>query len=142
MATTYESGSTVKSGYYFNTTRWAIEPVARDGERLPAGKGAWLRVPTAAALLLTPILGALFLMFLPLIGFVLFFRALAEPLVRMFRSSAEDLAATMSPGWTPGEAHLTGKAPENAGVEEKGPIAAGSAELDALAREIEEKRRS
>jgi hypothetical protein len=58
----------------------------------------------------------------------------------MFRGSATELAATMTPGWQPGEAHFTGKSPENAGVEEKGPIAK-DAQLDALEKEIEQKRR-
>jgi hypothetical protein len=61
--------------------------------------------------------------------------------LRVFHASATDLAATMSPGWQPGEAHFTGKRPENAGVEEKGPTARGDA-LDALAEEIERKRKN
>ncbi len=140
MANTIKGGSAVQSGYYFNAARWAIEPVANDGDRLPEGKGTWLKVPTAAALVLVPVLGATFLMFMPLIGFVLTLQKLAEPVVGLFRTSATDLAATMSPGWQPGEAHFTGKSPESAGVEEKGPIAA-DAQLDALEKEIEGKRR-
>ena len=48
MTTTYESGSAVLSGYYLNPTSWHVEPVARDGERLPSGRGRWMRIPTAA----------------------------------------------------------------------------------------------
>ncbi len=139
--TTFPSGSAVPSGYYFNASRWHVEPVANDGDRLPAGKGTWLRVPTAAALLLVPILGAAFLMFLPLIGFVLLAHAAAQPLVKIFRAQAQELAATVTPGWQPGEAHFTGKRLENAGVEEKGPSSGGDA-LDALAAEIERRRRN
>lgn len=137
--TTFPSGSAVNSGYYFNPIRWHVEPVASDGARLPAGDGSWIRVPTAAALLLVPILGATFLMFLPLIGFVLLAQAAAQPLVRIFRVQAQQLAATVTPGWQPGEAHFTGKALENAGVEEKGPTSGGDA-LDALAAEIAKRR--
>jgi hypothetical protein len=75
--TTYESGTAVHGGFYFNPSRWAIEAVAHDGARLPAAPGRWLRVPAMMAMLLTPILGAAFLMVLPLIGFVLAARALA-----------------------------------------------------------------
>ena len=142
MATTYESGSAVTSGYYLNTSSWHVEPVAGDGARLPAGRGGWMRIPTAAALLLVPVLGATFLIFLPLIGFLVVLQALATPLVKAFHTSATDLAATMSGAWQPGEAHFTGKRPENAGVEEKGPTASGDAldALDALAAQIERKR--
>jgi len=141
MATTYESGSAVRSGYYFNAARWHVEPVANDGDKLPEGNGRWMKVPTIAALLLVPILGATFLMFLPLIGFVLLAHALASKVFAVFHASAADLAITMSPGWAPGEAHFTGSRPEHAGVEEKGPTSRGDA-LDALAEEIERRRRA
>jgi hypothetical protein len=141
MATTYESGSAVLSGYYFNPAGWHVEPVASDGDRLPGGRGRWMRVPTAAALLLVPVLGATFLVFLPLVGFLVTLQALAAPVVKMFRASATDLAATLSIGWQPGEAHFTGKRSESAGVEEKGPSASGDA-LEALAAEIERRRRN
>jgi hypothetical protein len=138
----YQSGAAVLSGYYLNPTRWHVEPIAHDGGRLPAGKGTWMKVPTAAALVMVPLLGAAFLMFLPLIGFALVLHALASPVMNLFRASATDLAATMTPGWQPGEAHFTGKSPENAGVEEKGPIAARDDRLEALSREIELRRRN
>jgi hypothetical protein len=137
--TTYQSGSAVRSGYYFNAARWHVEPIANDGDKLPEAAGSWMKVPTIAALALVPILGATFLMFLPLIGFIMLFRAIGASFIRVFSASATDLAATMSPGWQPGEAHFTGKSPEHAGVEEKGPTPRGDA-LDALAAEIERKR--
>ncbi len=139
--TTYQSGAAVQSGYYFNPVRWHVEPIADDGAKLPDVPGTWMKVPTIAALLLVPILGATFLMFLPLVGFIMLFRALGASVLRVFRASAGELAATMSPGWQPGEAHFTGKRPENADIEEKGPTARGEA-LDALAEEIERKRRA
>lgn len=137
--TTFKGGTAVTKGYYLNLSRWAIEPVAKDGERLPEGKGEWTAIPTAAAIGLAPILGATFLMFLPVIGFVLSLQALAAPVTRVFRSSAADLAATVSPGWQPGEAHFTGKSPEERGGEE-GPTQ--DERLDELEREIERRRRS
>jgi hypothetical protein len=141
MATTYESGTAVLSGYYLDTARWHVEPIANDGDRLPAGRGSWRRVPTAAALVLVPLLGAAFLLFLPLIGFLVALHAVATPVLNAFRQPATDLAATLSAGWQPGEAHFTGKRSEEGGMEEKGPGAAGDA-LDALAAEIERRRRN
>ncbi len=140
MTTTYGGGSAVRSGYYFNAARWHVEPVAADGHRLPEGAGRWMRVPTAVALLLVPILGATFLVFLPLIGFVLVLQALASPVVKTFRAHATELAATVTPGWQPGEAHFTGKPAERRVVDE-GPAARASA-LEALAQEIERRRRN
>ena len=80
-------------------------------------------------------------MFLPMIGFVIFARALVSPIVNMFNRGATELASTVSPGWQPGEAHFTGKPSEGPGAEEKGPTAA-DARLDALEKEIGEKRNS
>jgi hypothetical protein len=141
MATTYESGSAVLSGYYLDPSSWSVTPVARDGERLPAGRGRWVRVPTAAALALVPVLGAAFLLFLPLVGFAVTLHAIASLVVNAFHRTASELAGTVSPGWVPGEAHFTGKAAEHAGVEEKGPISRGDA-LEALALEIARRRSS
>ncbi len=140
MATTYESGTAVLNGYYLNPTSWSVTPVANDGDRLPSGDGRWLRIPTAAALALVPILGATFLVFLPLIGFLVTLWAIAALVVNAVHGSATELAATVNPGWVPGEAHFTGKPAERAGVEEKGPIARGDDALDALAAEIARRR--
>jgi hypothetical protein len=140
MATTNGTGSGIRSGYYLNTARWHLEPVASDGATLPAGPGRWIRIPTAAAIALVPILGAAFVVFLPVIGIVLTLRAIAGEMVKALHGPAAELAATVSPGgFATGEAHFTGKRPENAGVEEKGPAARSEA-LEALAREIERRR--
>jgi hypothetical protein len=135
--TTYESGAAVHGGFYLNPSRWAFEAVAHDGARLPDAPGRWLRVPAVVALLLTPILGAAFLMFLPLVGLVLAARALAVVGVRMLGGAATDLASTVSPGWRLGEAHFTGRT----GAESAGARIAGDARLDALEREIAARRR-
>ena len=129
--TTYESGAAVRSGYYLNAKRWHLEPIAKDGDRLPAGEGSWLKVNTAVALLLVPVLGATFLMSLPVIGFAVFGRAIAGKALATFTRSAEDLASTVSPGWAAGEAHLGGKPGE-----EKAAAPKASKELDALEKEI------
>jgi hypothetical protein len=128
--TTYESGAAVSSGYYLNAKRWEVVPVAKDGEKLPAGPGSWMKVNVVVALALVPILGATFLMSLPVIGFAVFFRAIAGKAVAVFSRGAGELAATVTPGWAAGEAHLAGK-PGDEHAEAK-----ASKELDALAEEI------
>jgi len=141
MTNTFHGSQAVPSGYYLNTSSWAIEPVATDGARLPAGPGAWRRVPTLAALLATPVLGLAFLLFLPVIGFVLTLRAAVTPLVRLVSGSAGSLAITMSPGWQPGEAHFTGRRDRRHGLDRQEPPADdGASALDALQQEIERKR--
>ena len=136
------AGEQASGGYYLSTRNWHIHPVAADGERLPGEAGeAWVRIPVLAALVLTPILGLAFLMFLPFIGFYLTIEAALRPIIRVFRREAAELVATMSPGWQPGEAHLTGKRHEEKveGEETRGPP---QDELEKLARELEAKRQA
>ncbi len=134
--TRIEAGTAAKAGYYFNPRSWEVHPVAVNGERLP-GEGTWIAVPTVAALILSPLLGLAFLMFLPFIGFYLTLEAALRPVLRAFRHGAGELAATMSPGWLPGEAHLTGKPHEHEAGVEPGPPAG---EIEKLAGEIEARR--
>jgi len=133
------AGEQVSAGYYLSTKNWHIHPVAADGERLPGEAGeSWVRISVVAALALTPVLGLAFLMFLPFIGFYLTIEAAVRPLLRAVRHETAELVATMSPGWQPGEAHLTGKRhEEKAGTETRGPP---EGELEKLARELEAKR--
>jgi len=138
--TTSIGGTAVRSGYYWNLGKWEVIPVEKDGGQLPGGRGdKFLRIPVIAVLMLLPLLGGLFVVFLPVIGFVLTFYAAVRPIVALFRRSAEDLASTVTPGWAPGEAHLTGKRAEEASKEERGPPRADE-RLEKLEKEIEAKR--
>ncbi len=141
IMTTFNGGTAVQSGYYWNLGKWEIVALERHGQILPGKRDQrYLRIPLLAALMLLPIMGGLFVVFLPFIGFALTFYAAARPITRMFRRHAEGLAATVTPGWQPGEAHVTGKRTEERTEEQKGPPAQGEARLDDLQREIDEKR--
>jgi hypothetical protein len=136
--TTLNGGSAVKSGYYLSKSNWEIFPVARDGERLPGPVAEhYVPVPTAAVFLLMPVLGGLMVVFLPFIGLYLTALAALRPIAGMFRRSAEDLAATVTPGWQPGAAHFTGKRSEDKALEE---APSQAAKLEELAKEIDAKR--
>ena len=138
--TTTIGGTAVRSGYYWNLGKWEVTPVERDGGHLPGGRGdRFLRIPMVLVLALLPMLGGLFVVFLPVIGFVLAFYAAVRPVVGLFKRSARDLAATVTPGWAPGEAHLTGKRGEKGSSEPAGPPRADE-RLEKLSREIEAKR--
>ncbi len=133
---TINGGSAVQGGYYLSKSNWEIFPIARDGERLPGPASEhYVKVPTAAAFLVMPALGGLMVVFLPFIGLYMTATAAAAKVAGMFKSSAQDLAATVTPGWAPGAAHLTGKA-----AEKKEGEAEGEAKLGELEKEIAEKR--
>ena len=132
-------GTRVGKGHYFSARSWTLTPIASDGEALPgAGEERFLKVPLLAAFALAPIMGAAFLMFLPLIGFYLAAAALARPVARLFRRSATEVAATMSPPWVPGEAHLAGKPSDEAAASGQ---AAPDEHLDQLQEDIAAKRK-
>ena len=139
--TKLSAGMNASNGYWFSTRTWTLHPVSKDGEKLPGAAGeTYVRIPLLLAFVVAPLMGAAFLVFLPFIGFYLALSALVRPITKLFRRSADELAATVSPGWAVGEAHLTGKRNEGEGVEEKGPPAASADEISKVEREIEERR--
>ncbi len=84
MTEHFQGGSAVPGGYYLNPSRWAVAPVARDGDRLPPGPGEWRRVPMLLAVALVPILGVTFVIFMPVAGFVVLIQHLVGKLRRLF----------------------------------------------------------
>jgi hypothetical protein len=138
--TTMNGGSAVQGGYYLSKSHWEIFPVEKDGQRLPGPSSEhYVKVPTAAALMLLPVLGGLMVVFLPFIGLYLSAKAAVQPIAGLFHRSAQDLAATVTPGWAPGAAHFTGKRSEEKAAEE---APSQEAKLEELAKEIDAKRRS
>jgi hypothetical protein len=133
-----EAGTRVMRGHYFNARTWTLTPVARDGEALPGEGGEkYLRIPLLLAFGIAPLMGAAFLMFLPVIGFYLTARAVVRPVVGIFQKSATEVAATMAPTWVPGEAHLTGEPAAKDAARGEAPQ---DAALEGLKKEIDEKR--
>ena len=130
----YTGGEKVGGGYYWNTRTWEVEVVGDEGGRLRDPNGArYLKVHFLALFAIVPILGALFLMFLPFIGFALFAYAVAKKIAGAVGQGTTELAATVRPGsFAAGSAYFTGKP----GEEEKKGEAAKSEELDALEKEI------
>jgi hypothetical protein len=84
------------TNYYFHKATWDISTNPNNGVKLN----------TPLVFALTPILGALFLMFLPFVGFVLLGQAIAGAI-------AERFSGLFLGSMVPGEAHLTGKPAES-----------------------------
>jgi len=70
-------GSKVPAGFYFNRNNWEIVTVSgKKGGVLPGdAKSDYLKVPAVAMLAGAPMLGAAFVVFLPVIGFALLAKA-------------------------------------------------------------------
>jgi len=136
--TTYVGGTQVKSGYYMDVAKMSFAKVEKDGGALPGGPEArWKRVPVALVVAAAPVLGGLFVVAFPFIGFGVAAYAIGRKLTSRARAGAKEIAATVAPTWAPGEAHLTGEPPKS-GEGEAAP--AQDERMRELEKEIAEKR--
>jgi len=72
MLNNYKGGDEVKAGFYYSAKRWTIELVEKKGGVLSgAPDEKYTRLPVAVMLVVAPLLGATFVIFLPLIGFLM-----------------------------------------------------------------------
>ncbi len=136
----FNGGSSVPGGTYWNPRGWSVTPVEKDGGRLPGiSSDRYLRIHWLVALLLAPLLGGLFVVFLPFIGFAMFFQWAFGKATGTAREGVRDLAATVTPGWRPGEVHMTGRAQDGKG-EQLPAGGAGEKALEDVAAEVARKR--
>lgn len=65
-------GETVREGFYWNRREWEAQIVPREGGTLKGDATArFVRIPLLALLVLAPLMGAAYAMFLPFIGIAL-----------------------------------------------------------------------
>lgn len=70
----YRGNEQVKIGFYWNSSRWEIVTIPKGGGVLPGGdKVRYIRIPLPLVVLLGPLVGAVYVIFLPFIGFAMFF---------------------------------------------------------------------
>jgi hypothetical protein len=111
-------GTAARNGFYWNLGKWEMTMVPKQGGILPGGAAErYLKVPVVALLVLAPLMGAAYAMFLPFIGFAMLFTFLGKKALAMGRSGAVDVVATMSPDWRPGEAYLASNRKERLDAE-------------------------
>ena len=107
MATKRIGGTAAKTGFYWNLGKWEMTMVPKQGGILPGdATQRYLKVPVLALLVVAPLMGAVYAMFLPFIGFAMLFTFLGKKALAMGRSGAVDVAATMTRDYRPGEAYL------------------------------------
>ena len=136
----YTGGKQVPGGYYWNPRHWSISPVADEGGLLPGTPAdRYVRISWVTALLLAPILGGLFVVALPFIGFGMFFHWAWTWVTGTAREGVKDLAATVTPGWRPGEVHLTGRSVDGK-LEDLPAGGAGESAVKEVADEVARRR--
>jgi hypothetical protein len=137
----YTGGKQVPGGYYWNPRHGSISTVTDDGGFLPGTSAdRYVRISWVTALLLAPILGGLFVVALPFIGFGMFFHWAWTWVTGTAREGAKDLAATVTPGWRPGEVHLTGRSVDGK-LEDLPAGGAGESAVKEVADEVARRRR-
>jgi len=95
--TTRKAGEAAQAGFYFNFRTWEMELHRKDGA-LPGGDhDRYTRIPTVALLVLGPVMGFFFVIFLPFIGFALFAREIGHRVAGWFgRKTHEAVKAANS----------------------------------------------
>lgn len=131
-------GHKAAAGIYWNKGSWNLVTLSGEGGVLPGNeKNEYMRIPTLAMVVLAPLLGASYVVFLPFIGFAMVADYMAKRAGAGAKSGAVALAATLSPEWRPGEAYFLGRRKKGA----KGKAAPKSTdEPTKLEKEIEAKR--
>ena len=106
----FTAGSIVKGGFYFNRDKLDLIAVSGKEGALPGTEGhRYVRVPALAVVALAPILGGLFVVFMPFIGFALVLQHLARMSVSGVKRASRGLLFIVTPTWRPGEAYFAGK---------------------------------
>lgn len=86
-----KGGNKVPAGFYFNKKNWEIVTVSgKKGGVLPGdAEAGYLRIPALAMLAAAPVLGAAFVIFLPVIGFALLAGAAFKKTVKPVATPAQ-----------------------------------------------------
>ena len=106
----HNGGTKVNYGFYWSAKAWDMAMIPAEGGLLPGGSDThYTRIPTFLFLLMAPVMGALYVVFLPFAGFAL----VAGHALRAAKTLAMDsfmhLAVAVSPSWAPGEAYLASR---------------------------------
>ena len=138
----YTAECSVPGGYYWNPRRWSITPVDGRGGPAPRDVGRSLRAhllgggaPARARSWAASSWSAL-----PFIGIGMFFHWAWTWVTGTAREGVQDLAATVTPGWRPGEVHLTGRSVDGK-LEDLPAGGAGESAVKDVADEVARRRR-
>jgi len=106
----HEGGTKVNYGFYWSAKAWDMAMVPAEGGLLPGGSDRrYSRIPTFLFLLMAPFMGALYVVFLPFVGFAMVAGYAARGIKRLATDAFMNIAVAVSPHWAPGEAYLAGR---------------------------------
>jgi hypothetical protein len=86
---TRRGGERVKGGFYWNLRSWTLTTVPKGGAVLPGERDrGYVKVPALLLLVLAPVMGGIYVGFLPFIGFAMVFGAIGAKLLDVTRKGA------------------------------------------------------
>lgn len=135
----YKGGEKVRRGEYWCFSTGKILSIPKEGGILP-GNMSYIRLPVAGLLLMAPILGLVYVVFLPFIGFAMVFYHLGLWMLSGIVKAGESLLGVITYNLVPGYAYFTKKNKENAKAKNYKEIKSSS--LDAIEEEIEERKKA
>ncbi len=104
--TRHQGTEQVEPGLYVSFKQLAFQPLSKSGP-LPGSKtDVYYRVPMIVMFLAAPLLGLAYVMFLPLIGFVMVAYLLGGKGLQFAGEAARHATRALRPGWEPSLAFL------------------------------------
>jgi len=90
----HKGGENTKGGFYLKKGEWEIATVDGKNGTLPGGvECEYIKLPAILFVPLAMVMGALYVMFLPFIGFAMLFAMIGKKAVHGLRALAAKLAA-------------------------------------------------
>ena len=90
MKRMYQPGEAAPAGTYWSTKTFEMVQIAQEGEPLPASEGKYVRAPLALMLLVAPLAGLAFVIFLPFAVPAIAIHALGTRVLRRAGASAAE----------------------------------------------------
>ncbi len=139
MITKHFGGELVKGGIYWSMSAGEFVSVPQEGGRLPGtGRDSYIRAPLPVVLVVGPVMGLAFALFLPLSGLLVLIPFLADKLRGAMVPSAAHAAAGAS--LQPGVSYLEPRSRTAAQERPDGAETPEQGKLVDLAKEIAERR--
>lgn len=111
--TRYPGRERVEPGIYFSFEHLSFVSMDETGQ-LPGGpETAYRRVPAVALLVVGPLVGLAYVIFLPLISFVMLGAAVASAVAGLARDAARATVRVLQPAWQPARAFLSRREAED-----------------------------
>ncbi len=105
--TRYHGKQNVEPGIYLNLRELSFKSLDDEGHLPGKETSVYYRVPALVLLVAAPLLGLVYAIFLPLIGFMMLGAFLASKFYGVAKQAADATVLVLRPAWQPARAFLT-----------------------------------